>query len=53
MSEISLEMIKKVILQYEKMIAESSDPKYLKSTLEYWKDREKDFDKKDSNGKKV
>lgn len=53
MSEISLEMIKKVILQYEKMIAESSDSKYLKDSLQYWKTREKDFHKKNSNGKKV
>jgi hypothetical protein len=48
---ISLEMIRSVINQYENMIKEPKSPHALKQTLQYWKEKEKDFHKK-TNSKK-
>ena len=48
---ISLEMIRSVIRQYEKMMDNHSNPNYLKNNLNYWKEKEKDFIKKKSNEK--
>ena len=43
---ISLVMIRSVINQYENMIKEPKSPHALKQTLQYWKEKEKDFLKK-------
>lgn len=43
---ISLEMINNVIIQYEKMMENHSNPDYLKNSLNFWKEKEKDFHKK-------
>ena len=43
---ISLEMIRNVIIQYEKMMENHSNPDYLKNSLNFWKEKEKDFYKK-------
>jgi hypothetical protein len=43
---ISLEMIRNVIRQYEKMMENHSNPDYLKNNLNFWKEKEKDFYKK-------
>lgn len=48
---ISLEMIRNVIIQYEKMMENHSNPDYLKNNLNFWKEKEKDFYKK-TNSKK-
>jgi len=43
---ISLEMIKNVIRQYENMIKEKNSPHSLNQSLLFWKEKEKDFHKK-------
>lgn len=48
---ISLEMIKNVIRQYENMIKEQNSPNSLNQSLLFWKEKEKDFYKKDQKVK--
>jgi hypothetical protein len=48
---ISLEMIKNVIRQYENMIKEQNSPHSLNQSLLFWKEKEKDFYKKDQKVK--
>lgn len=44
-------MIKNVIRQYENMIKEKNSPHSLNQSLLFWKEKEKDFYKKDQKGK--
>lgn len=43
--QITFQMVQNVVLQYEKLVKEYPQCKNLNETLDYWKEKEKEFKK--------